>query len=207
VVILDIRLPVKILDIIYRPVFYLKLNVSLTGFCPRLLVEPTQLSSIDRATLCLRAQMETTPTYWAELSRFHLKTETESSHWNIVFDVKDGTIDNVQNLSDYIDIRSSQTFRSVFLLGSPRLSVHIKYGMNFRIGDVSVFVTLRNQQPAHCRGICTCFCAHDGHDSLNDEYCRLGWRRTVWYMFGGMDYFRLQVPRVPKTQLFISTAL
>jgi hypothetical protein len=39
-----------VLDIIYRPMFYLKLNVSETGFCLRLQVEPTQLRPIDRAS-------------------------------------------------------------------------------------------------------------------------------------------------------------
>jgi hypothetical protein len=57
-----------ILDITHRPVFYLKRNVSDTGFCFRLRLEFTQLGPIYR--VCL---------YWAELSKFHLKEETESS--------------------------------------------------------------------------------------------------------------------------------
>jgi hypothetical protein len=45
---------VTTLDVIHRPVFYLKHDVSETGFCLRLLVEPPQLGPIDRANLCLR---------------------------------------------------------------------------------------------------------------------------------------------------------
>jgi hypothetical protein len=35
--------------------------------------------------------------YWAQLSRFHLKAETESSLRNVVFYIKDRTMNNVQN--------------------------------------------------------------------------------------------------------------
>jgi hypothetical protein len=48
-----INITITILDIIHRPVFYLKLNVSETGICLRLQVESTQFSPIDRASLCL----------------------------------------------------------------------------------------------------------------------------------------------------------
>jgi hypothetical protein len=44
---------IKILDVILRRVFYLKYNVSETGFYLRLQLEPTQLGPIDRASLCL----------------------------------------------------------------------------------------------------------------------------------------------------------
>jgi hypothetical protein len=37
------------MDIIYCPVFYLKHNVSETGFCPRLQANPTLLGPIDRS--------------------------------------------------------------------------------------------------------------------------------------------------------------
>jgi hypothetical protein len=40
------------LDIIHRPVFYLKHKVSETGFCLRLQVIPTQLGPIDRGSPC-----------------------------------------------------------------------------------------------------------------------------------------------------------
>jgi hypothetical protein len=46
---------------------------------------------------------------WAQLSRFHLKTETESSLWN-VFN-KNRTMDNVQKYNNCINIPTSQTFR------------------------------------------------------------------------------------------------
>jgi hypothetical protein len=47
---------ITILDIIHRLAFYLKRNVSETGFCPRLQVEPTQLGLTDRASLRLRTR-------------------------------------------------------------------------------------------------------------------------------------------------------
>jgi hypothetical protein len=59
----------------HRPVYFSKHNVSETGFSLRLQVKPTikgpeiGTSSID----------------WAQLSRFYLKTETESSLRNVVF--------------------------------------------------------------------------------------------------------------------------
>jgi hypothetical protein len=65
-------LTIAILDIIHRPVFCLKRDFSETEFCLRLQVESTQLGLIDKASPCLH-------THWAELSRFRLKTETESS--------------------------------------------------------------------------------------------------------------------------------
>jgi hypothetical protein len=46
-----INITVTIVDIILRPVFYLKHYVSQTGFCLRLQVEPTQLVPKDRASL------------------------------------------------------------------------------------------------------------------------------------------------------------
>jgi hypothetical protein len=47
---------IKNLDIIHFPVLYFKYSISGTGFCPE-----TETSSID----------------YAQLSRFHLTTETE----------------------------------------------------------------------------------------------------------------------------------
>jgi hypothetical protein len=38
------------LDIIHRPVYTSKHNVSETGFCPRLQVKPTQLDPINTAS-------------------------------------------------------------------------------------------------------------------------------------------------------------
>jgi hypothetical protein len=46
-----INITITILDIIDRPAFYLKHNVSETGFCLRLQVKPTQLGPIDTASL------------------------------------------------------------------------------------------------------------------------------------------------------------
>jgi hypothetical protein len=44
---------------------------------------------------------------WAQLSRFHLKTETESNLRN-----KNRSMDNVQKQNNSINTLSSQTFRS-----------------------------------------------------------------------------------------------
>jgi hypothetical protein len=70
-----------ILDSIQRPVFYLKHDVSETEFCLRRQMEPSQMGPIKRASLFLR----TSSLFWAQLSRFHLKTKTESIFRNIVF--------------------------------------------------------------------------------------------------------------------------
>jgi hypothetical protein len=78
---------ITILDIVHRPVFYLKHEVSETGFCLRLPEEPTNLGPIVTASLCMltASQTDTSSIYLAQLSRFHLKTETESSLRNVVF--------------------------------------------------------------------------------------------------------------------------
>jgi hypothetical protein len=65
-----LNVTVTILDIIHRPVVYLKYDVSEIEFCPRLKVEPSQLCQIDRSSLCVR---------------FHLKKGTEFSLRNAVF--------------------------------------------------------------------------------------------------------------------------
>jgi hypothetical protein len=102
-----INITITILDIIHRPVFSLKYNVSETGFFLRLEVEPSQMGLSDelvsvprdRANLCLRTPA-TTPIRFitvdcSQLSRFHLKTH--SSPRNVVFQIKDRKMDNVQN--------------------------------------------------------------------------------------------------------------
>jgi hypothetical protein len=71
------------LDIIHRLV-HLKKNVSETGFCLRPQVKPTQLDPIDRASPYLRTFFFSS-IYWIQLSRFYLRTETESSLRNVVF--------------------------------------------------------------------------------------------------------------------------
>jgi hypothetical protein len=55
-----------ILDIIHRPVFYLKQSVSETGFCLLLQGEPTQLGPVDRASLYTwsRRQNPVSETSW-----------------------------------------------------------------------------------------------------------------------------------------------
>jgi hypothetical protein len=85
------------MDIIQRPGFYLKDNVSENAFCLRLQVEPTQLGAIDRVILCLQNQQ-------------HLKTEIESCLRRVLYK-EDRTMDNVQNCDSYINIPSSQTYR------------------------------------------------------------------------------------------------
>jgi hypothetical protein len=89
-------------DIIHPPVFYLKHDISETGFWLRLQVEHTQLVSIDRASHC-DPETETSSISKAQLSRLHLKTRTESSLRYVV--------DNVQNCDCYINTPSSQTHR------------------------------------------------------------------------------------------------
>jgi hypothetical protein len=92
---------ITILDIIHRPLLYLKHAFSDTGFSLRLQIDPTQMEGRDRASLCLRTPQTTTtgfsPTYWAQLSMLHKKTETKSSLRNAEFQVKDRTMENVQN--------------------------------------------------------------------------------------------------------------
>jgi hypothetical protein len=45
------NITITIVDIIHRPAFYLKHDVSDTGFCLRLQVEPTHVGPIDRASV------------------------------------------------------------------------------------------------------------------------------------------------------------
>jgi hypothetical protein len=76
--------------------FYLKHNVSETGPC----------RPIDRA----RARAGCID--WAQLSRFYLKMETESVSEVLYFLNKNKAMDNIQKHNKYINIASSQTFRS-----------------------------------------------------------------------------------------------
>jgi hypothetical protein len=48
-----INITITILDISHSPVYYLKLNVSETGFCPLAQMEHIQLGPIDRSSLSL----------------------------------------------------------------------------------------------------------------------------------------------------------
>jgi hypothetical protein len=67
-----------ILNIIHCPVFYLKHNVSETGFRLCLQVEYTQSDPVD-GECNISPGTETSSIYWAQLSRYNLKTETNSS--------------------------------------------------------------------------------------------------------------------------------
>jgi hypothetical protein len=100
-----INITIAILNIIHRPVFYVKYGVSETGFCLCLQVEPIDLRPIERATLCLRVRRQSTYIYWAQLSMINLKTEREYSLGNAVFYIKGRTIDIIQNL-DYTIVRN-----------------------------------------------------------------------------------------------------
>jgi hypothetical protein len=59
-------------------------NVSETGFCLRLQVKPIQFGPIDRDLRTKDREIGTNSIDWAQLSRFYLKTETESSIRNAV---------------------------------------------------------------------------------------------------------------------------
>jgi hypothetical protein len=50
---LHVTTNIMFLDVIQRPVYISKQNVSETGFCLRLQVKPTQLGPIDRAEYVL----------------------------------------------------------------------------------------------------------------------------------------------------------
>jgi hypothetical protein len=97
-----------VLDVIHRPVFYLKRDISESKFCLRFQVETTQVGPIDRAS----RETETSSFYWDHLCRFHLKTETESSFRNVVFKIKHRTMDNGQSCYSYINIPLSQSYGS-----------------------------------------------------------------------------------------------
>jgi hypothetical protein len=94
-----------------------KQNVSDIGFCLRLQVKPTQCSPIDRASPYLLCPID-----WAQLSRFYLKTETESSLQIVVFCNikrtvildKDRTMDNVQKYNIYSNVPSSQILHLIY---------------------------------------------------------------------------------------------
>jgi hypothetical protein len=49
-----INITITVLDIIHRPVFYLKHNFKETGFCLSLQMETTQQGPIYRDSLCVR---------------------------------------------------------------------------------------------------------------------------------------------------------
>jgi hypothetical protein len=67
---------IRVLDIIHRPVFYLKHDISETGLCP---------------------EEETRSMYGSQLRRFLQKTATESSLRNVEFEIKGRKMDNILN--------------------------------------------------------------------------------------------------------------
>jgi hypothetical protein len=90
-----INITITILDIIHRPVYYIKHDVSETGFYLPLQVW-TMLSLIGglcscwlyKPYWCCGSETETSSICWARLNRFHLKTETESSLRIVVLWIK-----------------------------------------------------------------------------------------------------------------------
>jgi hypothetical protein len=79
-----INITFTILDIIHRPVLYLKHNVSETGFYLRLQVEPTQLGPMDTISL-LFADSETICIDW-----YHITTACVTS-FNYSLTQREGT--------------------------------------------------------------------------------------------------------------------
>jgi hypothetical protein len=68
------------MNVIHHRVYYLRHDVSESGFCLLLQVEPTRLGPIDRASPCNQSgtEKETSSIYWTKLRSFYLKTPTES---------------------------------------------------------------------------------------------------------------------------------
>jgi hypothetical protein len=93
-------LPVFLFDF-HCAVFYLKRNVSGTGFCLHLQVEPTKLGSVNRATLCLRT--------WSggriQSAKRFLLSRRQGYRW-------------CPELCSYINILSSKIYRSYSCLKS-----------------------------------------------------------------------------------------
>jgi hypothetical protein len=76
---------VKVGITIALALFYLKQDVSETRLCLRLQKKRMQVSPVDRDTLSPDSETETSLFHWIHLSRFHLKSETESSVRNVEF--------------------------------------------------------------------------------------------------------------------------
>jgi hypothetical protein len=73
------------------------------------------VSFIPYLQLFLMCRWETMSSSFAEFDgqdRIIMKTEIESSLRNVVFWIKNKTLDNVQNCDSYINIPSSQTYKS-----------------------------------------------------------------------------------------------
>jgi hypothetical protein len=93
---------ITILDVIYRPVLYLEPNVSESGFL--LLCEWNLLTWAQLIELVPSWCPKTGTSFisYAQLSRFHLKTGTESNLRNVVFEIKEKTFDDAHNCDSYI---------------------------------------------------------------------------------------------------------
>jgi hypothetical protein len=78
-------------------------NVLETGFCLYLQVEPTHLGPINGASPCLQRGKEigTSSINWAQLSRFHLKTDRIQSPKRVLN--KNRIVDNVQKHNNCIE--------------------------------------------------------------------------------------------------------
>jgi hypothetical protein len=135
-----INTTITVLDIIHRPAFYLKYNNSETGFCLSLQVDPTQVSPIGRASLCLRIDRR---------SRYRLKTETKSRLRNVEFYMKDWTMDSAFNKArKNLRMFSSESAKSQFVLGGGGglgdLSVQFEAsGRCFTIDNAESYVSAR----------------------------------------------------------------
>jgi hypothetical protein len=127
------------LSSIHCPVCFSKHNFSETGFCLRLQVETTQLGPIDRASVYTPSwcwhrcpEIGTSSIDWAQLSRFHLKTETESSLRNVVFWclwIKTGRCIMSKNITFCSDSSFvAKRFFILFALRACRRSCHIGKG-------------------------------------------------------------------------------
>jgi hypothetical protein len=98
--------------IIHRPVFYLKHDVSETGFCLRFQVEPTQFGPKDTAVLRLWSGDGEGGILYILNTTAYDSPEDGDRIQCVVFVIKERTMDNVQNCDSYIHIPSSQTYNS-----------------------------------------------------------------------------------------------
>jgi hypothetical protein len=97
-----INITITILLIMHHRVFYLKQR-----FGDWILSPPNGESYPVGSNIYIAPETERSSSYWDLLSRCHLKTERESSLRNVVFLIKDRTMDHVQNCDSYINIPSS----------------------------------------------------------------------------------------------------
>jgi hypothetical protein len=84
---------ITILNIIYRLVFCLKTRRFGDWTQSPFQVELTQSLVTSSSSI-----------YWVQLTRFHLKTKTETALQNVLSQIKDRTMDNVHNRDSYFKI-------------------------------------------------------------------------------------------------------